>query len=169
MRSNAITRCPMECRLTHSPRPWQCQVLLRRETDQSGAKVAAKEVPFGPLLKDKTKLEEMLRRAQLAILNPSVPPSFFEDFNTKSLKPGERPPGSAKQLAFSNDVVCLDLQGPEVTDLSFIDLPGIHFVSVVNVITQSNTVSRRQVSYRTSPRGRIAATSTRSRTWSKSI
>ena len=114
----------MECRLTHSTGPWQCQVLLRREVDVAGNKITAKEVPFGPVIHEKTKLEEMLRRAQLAILNPSLPPSSLEDFDTKSLKPGETPPGSMKQLAFSNDVVCIDLQGPEVTDLSFIDLPG---------------------------------------------
>ena len=114
----------MECRLTYSSRPWQCQVLLRRETDEFGNKFPAKEIPFGRLLRDKTQLEEMLRRAQLAILNPSLPSSFFEDFDTKSLKAGDKPPGSIKQLAFSNDVVCIDLQGPDVTDLSFIDLPG---------------------------------------------
>ena len=114
----------MECRLIHSTRPWQCQVLLRRETDENGNKISAKEIPFGPLLHDKSQLEEMLRRAQLAVLNPSLSPSFFEDFDTKSLKPGDKPTGSARQLAFSNDVVCIDLQAPEVTDLSFIDLPG---------------------------------------------
>ncbi|KAJ3559507.1 hypothetical protein NM688_g311 [Phlebia brevispora] len=123
--SGTCTRCPMECRLIHSNRPWQCQVLLRKETDENGNKIPAKEVPFGPLLHDKTQLEEMLRRAQLAVLNPSVSPSLFENFDTKSLKPGEKPLGSVKQLAFSDDVVCLDLQAPEVTDLSFIDLPGI--------------------------------------------
>ncbi|KAF7797716.1 hypothetical protein EIP86_008916 [Pleurotus ostreatoroseus] len=117
----------MECRLVHAPQPsvWQCQVLLRIETDASGNKVTAREVPFGPVLYDKSELEEMLRRAQLAILNPSLSPSFFENFDTKSLKPGETPPGSERQLAFSNNVVCLDLKGPDVTDLSFIDLPGI--------------------------------------------
>ena len=114
----------MECRLTHSDRPWQCQILLRRETDEHGNKIQSKETPFGPLLYDKAELEEMLRRAQLAILNPSLPSSVFEDFDTKSLKAGDKPPGSVKQLAFSNDVVCIDLQAPEVTDLSFIDLPG---------------------------------------------
>lgn len=121
----------MECRLVHTPPPsaWQCQVLLRIETDASGNKVTAKEVPFGPMLYDKSELEEMLRRAQLAVLNPSLPPSFFEDFETMFLKPGEKPLGSERQLAFSNNVVCLDLRGPDVTDLSFIDLPGMCPVS----------------------------------------
>ena len=114
----------MECRLTHSDRPWQCQVLLRRETDASANKIQAREEPFGPVLFDKGDLEGMLRRAQLAILNPSLPAEFFVDFDTTSLSPGERPPGSERQLQFSDNVVCLDLSSPDVTDLSFIDLPG---------------------------------------------
>ena len=103
---------------------WQCQVLLRKETDAEGNKMQTKEEKFGPLLTDKADLEEMLRRAQLAILNPSLPMEFFVDFDTGSLSPGERPPGSERQLQFSNNVVCLDLSGPDIIDLSFIDLPG---------------------------------------------
>ena len=112
----------MECRLTNSGRPWQCQILLRRETDENGHRVPTKEERFGPLLHDKTHLEEMIRRAQLAILNPSVPGKFFETFNTRS---GTNHPELAKQLAFSSNVVCLDLSGPDLPDLSFIDLPGM--------------------------------------------
>ena len=117
----------MECRLTHSARPWQCQVLLRREIDASGNKIQAREEPFGPMLFDKDDLEEMLRRAQLAILNPSLPAEFFVDFDTASLGSGECPPGSERQLQFSDNVVCLDLSSPDVTDLSFIDLPGRYY------------------------------------------
>lgn len=114
----------MECRLTHSTRAWQCQVLIRRETDAYGKKISAREEPFGEVLFDKAKLEEALRRAQLAVLNPSLPADFFVDFDTDTLKPGQTPPGSDRQLQFSDDVVCLDISGPDVTDLSFIDLPG---------------------------------------------
>ncbi|GJE98371.1 P-loop containing nucleoside triphosphate hydrolase protein [Phanerochaete sordida] len=123
--SGTCTRCPMECRLTHSNRPWECQVLLRRETDASGNTIKVQEEPFGPMLYDKDELEEMLRRAQLAILNPSLPAEFFVDFDTASLGPGVIPPGSDRQLSFSDNVVCLNLSSPDVTDLSFIDLPGI--------------------------------------------
>ena len=104
--------------------PWQCQVLLRIETDVDGNKIQAREEKFGPLLTEKADLEEVLRRAQLAILNPSLPSDFFVEFDTSSLKPGERPSGSLRQLQFSNNVVCLDLAGPDIIDLSFIDLPG---------------------------------------------
>jgi len=125
--SGTCTRCPMECRLTNSPQPWQCQVLLRHERDQHGSPVEgkSKEEKFGPLLTDESELEDMLRRAQLAILNPSVSASEFEDFDTSTLAHGGTFPGSAGQLQFSSNVVCLDISGPDVTDLSFIDLPGI--------------------------------------------
>ncbi|EKM56235.1 uncharacterized protein PHACADRAFT_207519 [Phanerochaete carnosa HHB-10118-sp] len=122
----ACTRCPMECRLTNSDRPWQCQILLRREVDGNGRQIyPVQEERFGPVLHDKAELEEMIRRAQLAILNPGVAKGSFEIFDTTSLKPGEKPEISQEQLEFSSNVVCLDLQGPDLPDLSFIDLPGI--------------------------------------------
>lgn len=33
-------------------------------------------------------------------------------------------PGALKALDFSRNVVCIDIWGPGLTDLSFIDLPG---------------------------------------------
>jgi hypothetical protein len=33
-----------------------------------------------------------------------------------------------KPLLFSRNVVCVDLEGPDLTDLSFIDLPGVSVV-----------------------------------------
>lgn len=122
----------MECRLTYSPEPWHCQVYLRIEKDEYGVESQSKmkEHKSGAVLFDKSKLEPMLRRAQLAILNPSVPFSKFVDFELTLLSPGEAPAGSSRQLQFSANVVCLDLSGPAVPDLSFIDLPG-SFVSIL--------------------------------------
>lgn len=111
-------RCPMECRLANSDEPWQCQILLRRETHEDGHRAPSKEECFGPLLYDKSELEVMIRRAQLAILNPGIPAKTFETLDVDSYTKPE------KQLDFSSDVVCLDLCGPGLPDLSFIDLPG---------------------------------------------
>lgn len=99
----------MECRLTYSTNPWQCQVLLRREGATKG-----NEEMFGPLLTDPSDLEDMIRRAQVAILNPSTASASF----VTGILPTER------EHQFSSDVVCIDLAGPDVTDLAFIDLPG---------------------------------------------
>lgn len=114
----------MECRLKHSDEPWKCRILLRWETDSDGHKIDPKEEPFGPVLHDKDDLELMIRRAQLAILNPSLPADFFREFDIEALREGECPNGSDKQFQFSESVVCLELSGPDLTDLSFIDLPG---------------------------------------------
>ena len=118
----------MECRLirTKPTEPWSCQILLRKETDENGFPLATnkREEPFGPPVTDKSELEEAIRRAQLAILNPSVAANKFIHFDTTTLVPRELPLGSTKQLQFSSNVVCLDISGPNLTDLSFIDLPG---------------------------------------------
>ncbi|KAF9507704.1 hypothetical protein BS47DRAFT_1488702 [Hydnum rufescens UP504] len=119
----------MECRLQQSEKPWESQVFLRIETDSSGRRLnQIKEAKFGPVLHDKDALELMLRRAQLAILNPSVESSKFVRLGEKealSAADGIPPLGSKEQLAFSSNVVCIDVSGPDVADLSFIDLPGI--------------------------------------------
>ena len=115
----------MECRLANSDLPWRCQVYLRIEKDADGnALPDTKEERFGPLLTDKRELEPALRRAQLAILNPSLAASKFVEYRLEDVKPGHIPAGSARQLQFSANVVCLDISGPSVPDLSFIDLPG---------------------------------------------
>lgn len=121
----------MECRLTQSEEGWKCQVSLRIEfNDETGKRLPdVREKLFGPIVTDPTLLEDVLRRAQLAIINPSVDHTKFVDFDVH--RSGPNPPlGSAKQLQFSRNVVCLDLSGPDVTDLSFIDLPVSQFTRV---------------------------------------
>lgn len=59
----------MECRLERSAKPWQSQVLLRMN-DQP-------EVTFGPIISDPDELEDRLRRAQCAVLNPNIVPDTY--------------------------------------------------------------------------------------------
>lgn len=114
--SGTCTRCPMEVRLQHSTNSWRCQVSLRFESDASGrALTNIKEIPFGPALTDPNKVEDTLKRAQLAVLNPGVsdPTKFLDGL-----------PGDVEsQLEFSTNIVCVDIAGPEVTDLAFVNLP----------------------------------------------
>lgn len=54
---------------------WSCQIKLRREVnDSDGSPIVPSEpeFSFGDLITDPKDVEKMLRRAQLAILNPSV-------------------------------------------------------------------------------------------------
>ncbi|KAJ3563691.1 hypothetical protein NP233_g8780 [Leucocoprinus birnbaumii] len=99
--------------------PWKCTVSLRFTTDASGATLgqASNEV-FGPPIHDKAKVEERIRRAQRAILNPSKPTKqFLEDDEDESAGEAE--------LSFSHNCVSLQISGPDVADLSFCDLPGL--------------------------------------------
>lgn len=112
----------MECRLKHSSKPWNCQIRLRRKRDtdldgqhrsgldaESKTNVRAREETFGPLITNKSELELMIRRAQLAILNPTVPVARFVEMSEQELESGFA--GNDGQLQFSQDVVCLTSLG----------------------------------------------------------
>lgn len=82
------------------------------------------EQALGPRLTNPDTVEDVIRRAQLAILNPSVPSKDFVGYIIPS-EPEEAPLGSTKQLNFSSNVIVLEITGPNVTDLTLVDLPGI--------------------------------------------
>ncbi|GAA6020454.1 hypothetical protein JCM10207_000005 [Rhodosporidiobolus poonsookiae] len=120
----------MEVRLRCVDTPWSCQISLRFERDADNKPVeTVREVPFGAALSDPTAVEAALRRAQLAILNPSVDDvQYFlgmSDGEVDQAKKGKSLAKSKRQLSFSTNLVCLDISGPSVVDLAFVDLPGI--------------------------------------------
>ncbi len=113
----------MECRLSHSSGPWSCQIKIRWEFSDAASRrlPAVEEIDFGPRLFDKSNVEIMLRRAQAAVLNPSRPLSTFLEMNEKDQRLISK---DKNQYQFSRNVVCVDLAGPDLADLSFVDLPG---------------------------------------------
>jgi hypothetical protein len=112
----------MECRLLSSPGPWTCRISIRKEVDEKGKRLGeVSEKPFGSAITDKSKVELALRRAQFAVLNPEIRFSHILNASAQELKDAT----SEKSLPFSQNVVCVDLEGPELTDLSFVDLPGM--------------------------------------------
>lgn len=72
---------------------------------------------FGDPIYDKKQVEDRIRRAQLAILTPGRPAISF-------LTDDEAVEGST--LTFSMNCVSLTISGPDVADLSFVDLPGTY-------------------------------------------
>jgi hypothetical protein len=112
------SRCPIECRLTRGDDlEWSCRVFLRRVSVSNGqSKFGQSKEPFGDKIVDRDLLEGLVLRAQLAILNPSIPYERFlhEDLNLNA----------PSELSFSPNIVCLEITGPEYTDISFVDLPG---------------------------------------------
>jgi hypothetical protein len=76
---------------------------------------------FGPTMFDKVDVEERIRRAQRAILNPST--------NAREFLEGPDEDPEFRQLTFSKNCVCLEIKGEDVADLSFVDLPGESLVT----------------------------------------
>lgn len=111
-------RCPIECRLMRGEE-WSCRVFLRW-VDRSGGQSAFGQTkePFGDLVTDKNLLENLVLRAQLAILNPRVPSSTFLNADDADLS-------GPSDLSFTPNIVCLEITGPDYTDISFVDLPGM--------------------------------------------
>ena len=120
--SNLEGRCPTECRLSYSDQAWKCRVVLSKIVDRHGQALGvAENIPFGTTITDRGDVEERIRRAQRAILNPST--------NTDSFLLGpDGDPADGNELSFSKNSVCLELSGPDLTDLSFCDLPGTWFL-----------------------------------------
>ncbi len=116
----------MECRLSYAAGDWSCQIKIRWEYDESSNDnkrvEEVKEVQFGPLLTDKSLVEPMLRRAQAAVLNPHISGEKFVDMSEEKLKASKV--DGRKSLLFSRNIVCIELAGPDLVDLSFVDLPG---------------------------------------------
>ena len=105
------TRCPMEVSLSRSENPWHCTVSLRFEhPDNPTVYFAETDNPeHVPLI---------IRRAQLAILNPAEDRNYFRNLDESQCKKHRM------TLAFSQDMVVIEITGVDV-DVTFIDLPGI--------------------------------------------
>ncbi|TQB74446.1 hypothetical protein MPDQ_004747 [Monascus purpureus] len=133
--AGTCTRCPMEINLSESNpgEAWTCRVLLSRKYMFDGSRKVTKlpKKSLGPwveqeeeteefcILKDKSKVQEALRWAQLAILNPSQPTNYYAPDNNPNTDP------SFTQVKFSPNVVRLDISAPDFPNLSFYDLPGV--------------------------------------------
>ncbi|KAG1729547.1 P-loop containing nucleoside triphosphate hydrolase protein [Suillus lakei] len=118
--SGTCTRCPMECTMSSHASSWSCTITLRIGFDRNGLVLQKPtNVPFGRTITAKSEFEVWLRRAQAAILNPDVSSSTF---HTKAI---EELRSMKNTLKFSRNVVCVAIEDPDATDLSFYDLPGL--------------------------------------------
>ena len=114
-----LPRCPTECRLSSSEEPWQARVSLRLAVDKYGSPLDKTTIRrFGEIITSKLDIEDRIKRAQLAILNPSTP---SDDFLTVDL-----PFTQTNESRFSKNSIILDISGPGVDDLAFVDLPGVY-------------------------------------------
>lgn len=100
---------------------WSCQISLRFMFDAAGKSLKEPQiVAFGERFCDPLDVERALKRAQDAILQVPYSPTwdvthYLQDDYVLSPKPA----------GFSRNVVRLDVSGPDLVDVTFIDLPGI--------------------------------------------
>ncbi|KAK5626524.1 hypothetical protein RRF57_002238 [Xylaria bambusicola] len=139
------TRCPLHIRLIDASNGhWSCTVALQLDYDfEPKGKIKKSDVtannPFPPWVKkshrdnkifktifDPTEIEDVLRWAQVAILNPGNDHELYipgEGAIAKTEDLAEAARNSAAQ--FSPNIISLEIKGPELPGLSFYDLPGV--------------------------------------------
>jgi len=106
--------------MSSSAESWSCTIEIRREYDSNGTRLKIIErEPFGPVIVNKSEVELWVRRAQAAVLNPNRSPSNFYEMSLDYLK-------ELSNNRFSKNVVQINVNDPDATDLSFVDLPGPH-------------------------------------------
>ncbi|PLB55520.1 Dynamin family protein [Aspergillus steynii IBT 23096] len=134
--AGTCTRCPMEINLSESERgqPWTCRVFLSGkymfDPSHRLTKIPKKSQPLGPWspqdqedllfieLSNKNDVQEAIKWAQIAILNPGHNPMDYI--------PGKNADATMDcQVKFSPNVVRLDISAPNFPNLSFYDLPGV--------------------------------------------
>ncbi|KAJ5287445.1 hypothetical protein N7478_003131 [Penicillium angulare] len=138
--AGTCTRCPMEIVLRESEpdRPWKCVISLVHGYHYDPQKMLKNRIPktekpdyLGPWLRqgaqdeeefitliDKSQVEDSIRWAQLAILNPT---SDSQDY-----VPGKNMgTPTTMDVKFSPNIIRLDMSAPSLPNLSFYDLPGV--------------------------------------------
>jgi hypothetical protein len=140
------TRCPIHIRLSRDNR-WSCTVSLQLDYDFhiGNRNIRKSDVnrsnPFPPWIpkphritkvfksidfEERSQTEDVLRWAQVAILNPNSAPDLYtpgEGANAREMSLQEAVLQTEAQ--FSPNIVALELKGPTFPDLSFYDLPGV--------------------------------------------
>jgi Dynamin family len=137
------TRCPANIK-TSPADTWSCTVSLHEyyHFSNDARRGPTKSQQFPPwrenedqgltirhfkTVSDKSELEEVLRWAQIALLNPSQDFHAFIPGTGAIAQNGLRN-GHKHEADFSPNIVAIEISGPRLPALSFYDLPGI-FVS----------------------------------------
>ncbi|KAG5294241.1 dynamin family protein, interferon-induced GTP-binding protein Mx2 [Histoplasma ohiense] len=137
--AGCCTRCPLEINLSDQlDGPWSCKIFLMKKYIYSTQliKRGGKSKDLGPWveqepeiipfvnLTDKVGVQDALKWAQLATLNPSTShENYIPGQNTRT--------DETTQVKFSPNVVRLDISAPHFPNLSFYDLPGVINVAEV--------------------------------------
>ena len=107
-------RCATECLVKHSDGPWRCDVYVYYVGEASEN---PRYIHFGETIFNPDEVTDRVRRAQQAILNPSQPDPLIYLGDTKTA-------ADKNEISFSQDYISIQISGPDLVDLSFVDLPG---------------------------------------------
>jgi GTPase SAR1 family protein len=136
--AGCCTRCPAHIKTTPAE-VWTCKISLEQQYSYepiNGRPIELKDVtrnrPFPPwkhqpelkvkpfiTIQDKSQLEEALKWAQIATLNHTKHHSLYIPGTDNFL--GDE----STEAKFSPNVVSIEISGPNLTPLSFYDLPGV--------------------------------------------
>jgi GTP-binding protein EngB required for normal cell division len=134
------TRCPTNIKTSDAP-VWSCKIelheqytwdpVVRKRTQKFQNWVEREEglvVKDFASVKHKRDLEEVLKWAQLALLNPSEDCGSFipgTDGHARQRQKRKDNPNHKEQAKFSPNVISIEILGPNLPPLSFYDLPGL--------------------------------------------
>jgi GTP-binding protein EngB required for normal cell division len=137
---STCTRCPTNIKTSEGP-AWECEVSLhisfrhdqsKKATGRSyhfwAENTTTNVVPF-KIIRHESELEEVLRWAQIALLNPDTHPrEFVPDLENpffiqhKQLRENK---AVKEQAVYSPNVIAISISAPGLPALSFFDLPGL--------------------------------------------
>lgn len=124
--SGTCTRVPFHINTSKSKGPWKCNIYLDKAW--SFHTVAANRDPWEQTeatsshfaeCHDAKELENLLRRAQAALLHPTDDPARFLHCSISELN-------DQRSVGFSRNVVRLQVESQDVSNISVFDLPGIY-------------------------------------------
>ena len=144
--SGTCTRCVLHINLRDEPSSdWRCDVSLVQKYHYAEELTSSPLYPWAEMeqeitpfttVYDKRELEHVIRRAQLATLNPSQNPRLFS--------PLREVLSTSTEVAFSPNIISLEIAAPGLPNLSFYDLPGkdrVHHGLRVVVLTNRQVSS----------------------------
>ncbi|KAH9917729.1 P-loop containing nucleoside triphosphate hydrolase protein [Fomitopsis serialis] len=132
--SGTCTRCPMRCRVFSDTKAWSCDIFLQISPDAGSSNTRER---FSPPITSKAEVELWIRRAQIALLNPTAPRNSFVTKTEQELR------AVTTSLEFSKSIVEIDIYDPRGIELAFIDLPGLiqndkdEVIELVESLTES--------------------------------
>ncbi|KIL69419.1 hypothetical protein M378DRAFT_98940 [Amanita muscaria Koide BX008] len=119
---NSRHGCPFEYRLSRGGSPWSCRISVRSISEDNGPLQAPSATFIGDVITKKTELPAMMKRAQIAALNPSISMA-----NILSMSPNEIDSHLTTHLSMAcvHSTVSLELNGTDMTDLTLIEMPDL--------------------------------------------